>query len=238
MRALVIVLAALAVSACADAQVRSAASRTAAALPPRGHLTTRAHLFRGPRVMTAEHTHGRTLTMFGTARAASRLLVAGCANGTRCAGTDVVRAALIGCPPPDADLWYFASLDPGGADLDVVREHPGALAFHQAAADLRPTIAVIFRTGARSLVRGGAAARRYARLARLPYARETAETLAGTLPATAGVTVELPPGRASKRTAARLAYALDRLAGTRFAKGADYDRRRMIALGRDPRAQN
>ena len=49
------------------------------------------------------------------------------------------------------------------------------------------------------------------------------------------ITVELPPGRVSARRAVRLAYAIDRLAGTRFAEGAYADRRRMIAFGQDPR---
>jgi hypothetical protein len=180
--------------------------------------------------------------MFGNTRAKRRLLVAGCVNGTVCAGTDVVQSAVLGCPPTDAELWYFRSLDPRGADLDATPDHPGAKAYRQAAADLRPTVAVVFRTGPRPLVRGGNAARRYARVARLAYTRDGSTGLAawaaGALPRTDHVTVELPPGRASMRTAARLAYALDRLAGTRFAKGGDEDRRRLIALGIDPRAQN
>ena len=97
--------------------------------------------------MSAEHTHGRTLTMYGTAKARSRVLVAGCVNGTTCAGTDVVNADLMGCPPPDAELWHFATLDPNGADLDATPAHPGAHAFRQAVADLRPKIAIVFRTG-------------------------------------------------------------------------------------------
>jgi hypothetical protein len=154
--------------------------------------------------MSAERTHGRTLTMFGNTRAKSRLLIAGCINGTVCAGTDVVHAAMIECPPVDAELWYFPSLDPNGADLDTAREHPGARAFRQAAADLRPRITIVFRTGGpRPLVRGGERARRYARSTKLPYFREKPRGLA--LPGVDHVVIELPFGRASMRMAARLA---------------------------------
>ena len=211
-------------------------------LPPRGYLSARARALRGPRVMAAEETNGRSLTMFGNARASRRVLVVGCANGMRCGGTDVVRAAMVGCPPPDAELWYLATLDPQGADLDLMPDHPGAQAFRQAVADLRPTVVVVFRTGDHALVRGGPQARRYARLAGLRYAGAGRAGLAtwatGVVPHTDAVTVELPGGRASERAAVRLAHAIDRLAGTRFAAGADQDRRRMIAAGRDPRAEN
>ncbi len=211
-------------------------------LPTRSHLTARAHELKGPRVISAERTHGRTLTMYGTAKAKNRVLVAGCVNGTSCAGTDVVNADLMGCPPPDAELWHFATLNPDGADLDATPGHPGAQAFRQATADLRPTIAIVFRTGEHARVYAAGPStpqgRRFARIARLPFTAAQSEGLAAwtatALSATA-ITVELPPGRASKREATRLAYAIDRLAGTRFADGALDDRRRLIALGEDPR---
>ena len=194
--------------------------------------------------MFAEPTHGRTLTMYGTANARTRVLVAGCVNGTTCAGTDVVNAALVGCPPPDAELWHFATLDPNGADLDATPDAPGAQAFRQAVADLRPTIAIVFRTGAARtrLRRRPERARRAAASPASPACRSRATQSEGlaawaatALPGTAAITVELPPGRASKRQATRIAYAIDRLAGTRFAEGAREDRRRMIAFGQDPR---
>ena len=132
--------------------------------------------------MCAEPTHGRTLTMYGTAKARTRVLVAGCVNGTTCAGTDVVNADLMGCPPPDAELWHFATLDPRGADLDATPAHPGAQAFRQAVADLRPTIAIAFRTGARRarLRRRPqhATGRRFARIARLPFSATQSQGLA------------------------------------------------------------
>jgi hypothetical protein len=238
-------LAALAVTGCAaePTRVSAPAPRPAAtpvvapALPSPGHLSARARLLRGPREMSAEHTHGRTLTMRGNHRATRRLLIAGCIDGTTCAGTDVVYAAMIGCPPPDAEMWFFPTLDPGGTDLAAHPEHPGAQAFRQAAVDLRPKIAIVFRNAAQPRVRGRDAARRFARTAALPYTREAPRGLTA-LPESEQVIVELPPGRPSKRTAARLAHAIDRLAGTRFAQGADEDRRRMIATGQDPRAQN
>jgi hypothetical protein len=193
--------------------------------------------------MTAELTGGRTLTMYGTAKAKSRILVAGCVNGTTCAGTDVVNADLLGCPPPDAELWHFATLMPDGADLDATPDHPGARAFRQATADLRPTIAITFRTGTKARVyAAGPSAprgRRFARIARLPFSAARREGLAAwaatALRDTIAITVELPPGRASKLQATRIAYAIERLAKTRFADGALEDRRRLIALGQDPR---
>jgi hypothetical protein len=193
--------------------------------------------------MFAEPVHGRTLTMYGTARADTRILVAGCVNGTTCAGTDVVNTDLVGCPPPDAELWHFATLDPNGADLDATPGHPGARAFRQAVADLRPTITIVFRTGIRPSVHAAGPStpqgRRFARIARLVFSATQSEGLAAwaatALQSTRAISVELPPGRASKRQATRIAYAIDRLAGTRFAEGARQDRLRLIALGEDPR---
>jgi hypothetical protein len=238
-------LAPLAVAACGSQPLTTTSAETlrlAHPLPDRGDLTTRAHAIKGPRVMT-ERSHGRTITMYGDADATTRLLVAGCVNGTHCAGTDVVNAAAVGCPPPDAELWFLATLQPNGADLDAGPDHPGAQAFRQAAADLRPTTAIAFRTGPRARVSatGSSAAqgRRYAHIAGLPFTSRAGQGLAAwaatALPGTTAITVELPPGRVSARRAVRLAYALDRLAGTRFAAGAYEDRRRMIAFGQDPR---
>ena len=249
-RTLAALFAPLALAGCAhtDASLtrtkaKAAPSHLAFPLPARSHLTTRARELHGPRVMSAEHTHGRTLTMYGTAKARRRVLVAGCVNGTTCAGTDVVNADLMGCPPPDAELWHFATLDPQGADLDATPDHPGAAAFRQAVADLRPTLTIAFRTGAHARVYAAGPSttpgRRFARVARLPFSATQSQGLAAwaatARPDTAAITVELPPGRASKRLATRLAYAIDRLAGTRFADGAYDDRRRLIALGEDPR---
>ena len=64
--------------------------------------------------------------------------------------------------------------------------------------------------------------------------RGLAEWTAAARPGTATITVELPGERVSARRASRLAYAIDRLAGTRFAAGATSDRRNLIAHGRDP----
>jgi hypothetical protein len=230
-----------------DAPVRARAAIPAAdaiALPLRGQLSASAAKLKGPRVMT-EVTHGRELVMFGNTSRRPRILVAGCVNGRRCAGTGVVDAAMIGCPPPDAELWYLPTLTPDGADLDVAPTHPGAAAWRQAVADLRPSAAIAFRTGPKALVRASAAAvptaRRYARLAGLPFRRDLSSGgLAGwaatARPGTVAFTVELPGERVSARKASRLAYAIDRLSGTRFAAGAQEERRNLIAHGRDPRA--
>jgi hypothetical protein len=238
----------LALTACAarnDPPVRvAAAEATPMPLPPRSRIAISAAKLTGPRVMTAT-THGRELVMYGTTSKRPRLLVAGCVNGRRCAGTGVVSAAMIGCPPPDAELWYFPTLFPDGADLDAAPAHPGAAAWRQAVADLRPGTAIVFRTGPRALVRASGAAvataRRYARLARLPFHHDPrAGGIAGwtatAREGTAAFTVELPGVQVSARMASRLAYAIDRLSGTRFAAGAQEERRNLIAHGRDPRA--
>ena len=101
----------------------------------------------------------------------------------------------------------------------------------------------MFRTGTEPRVYAAGPStnqgRRFARIARLPFTRHPERGprgLGGDRAAGArAITVELPPGRASKRQATRIAYAIDRLAGTRFAEGAYEERRRMIAFGRDPR---
>jgi hypothetical protein len=212
-------------------------------LPPRGPLVQRAHELRGPRAMMDERLLGRSLTMWGNVSARSRVLVAGCANGTRCGGTDAVESAMFGCPPDDAEIWYLPTLDPGGADLDLDPAHAGAAAWRQAAADLRPRLAIVFRTGPRAGVRatglGERAGRRYARLARLPFAAGGGGGLSAwtqdALPRARAITVTLPPGRPSARRASRLAYAIDRLAGTRFAAPAEQERLYYIHRGRDPR---
>jgi hypothetical protein len=106
----------------------------------------------------------------------------------------------------------------------------------------RPDVA--FRAGtdtARVYAAGPSAAggRRFTRIARLPFSAARREGLAAwaatALRDTIAITVELPPGRASKPRTTRIAYAIDRLAKTRFADGALEDRRRLIALGQDPR---
>jgi hypothetical protein len=225
----------------ARARATTAAQR-AIPLPPRGHLSSSAAKLKGPRLMT-EVTHGRALVMYGNTSERPRFLVAGCVNGRRCAGTGVVNAAMIGCPPPDAELWYFQTLTPNGVDLDTTPTHPGAAAWRQAVADLRPTTAIVFRTGPEALVRASGAAvstaRRYARLSGLPFRRDPSTGgLAGwtatARQGTAAFTVELP-GRVSARKASWLAYAIDRLSGTRFAAGGQEERRNLIAHGRDPR---
>jgi hypothetical protein len=236
------VLAAVALAGCAE-PARVAAPRLAYPLPARGPLTQRAQELRGPRAMLDEHLLGRSLTMWGNPAARSRVLVAGCASGMRCAGTDAVVSAMFGCPPEDAEIWYFPTLRPGGADLDAEPARAGAAAWRQAAADLRPRLAIVLRTGPRAVVRAAGpserAGRRYARLAGLPFVAGAGEGLAAwtatALPGSRALTVALPPGRLTPRRASRLAYAIDRMAGTRFAGPAQRERLDYIRLGRDPR---
>jgi hypothetical protein len=124
---------------------------------------------------------------------------------------DVLAATAIGCPPDDADLWLVDSALPG-----VVQD---------ATEQLRPDVTVLFRLGPRHEVVGGADARRYAAWTGLRYREGTSAT-----------TVEVTlAGRAGPRRASRLAYGIDRVANTRFAVGAQQDRRRLIAHGIDPR---
>lgn len=212
-------------------------------LPPRGPLVQRAHELRGPRAMLDEPLLGRSLTMWGNASARARVLVTGCANGTRCGGTDAVVSAMFGCPPDDAEIWYLPTLVPGGADLDREPARAGAAAWRQAAADLRPRLAIVFRTGSHAAVRASglsaSAGRRYATLARLSFAPGGGGGLAAwiedALPGARAITVTLQPGRPTARRASRLAYAIDRLAGTRFAAPAEQERLFYIRRGRDPR---
>lgn len=243
-RALVLLLAPLALAACAAEPPRLQPARVieTPAPPPRGHLAERADLLTGPRVMS-ERTHDRELFMYGNTAARARLLVAGCANGRRCAGTDVVRTAMVGCPPTDAEIWFLPTLRPSGADLDTAPTHRGAAVWRQAVADLRPRFAIVFRTGpaprVRATGRDVAAARRFARTAGLPFESGEPSGLAAwttsVRPRTTAITVELPGERASPRRAVRVAYALDRLSGTRFAAGALQERLGMIRHHRDPR---
>ena len=125
---------------------------------------------------------------------------------------DVLAAQAIGCPPDDADLWLLP------------RATPAALA--AATAAFRPQVTVVFGRGARSEVTGAhRLARSYANRAGLPY-------VVGGPSATIEVTLAARPG---PRTASRLAYALDGIAGTRFAAGAQLERHRLMRRGQDPR---
>ena len=161
------------------------------------------------------HFHGS-----GTAR--SRVLVVGCLNGLRCAGERV--PVRYECPPDDAEFWWIRSLRPEGADLDRSPQHPGAAVLRQAVADLRPQLTVLYRTGPRAVVRawgaGDAAGRRYARTTGLPFSAAPGAGLAGWIQTvrrgSRAIVVELPPGRIGWLDAQRHAFAIQRLAGTRF----------------------
>ena len=166
------------------------------------------------------------VNFFGSGRARSKLLVAGCTNGRRCVGEQIVRALAYDCPPTDAEFWLMPTLRPEGADLDARAGEPGAAALRQSVADLRPTLTVTYRTGPRAAVRaagaGLAPARRYARLAGIPLGAPLRDGLAAwtqrALGHAAAITIELPPARLALLEARRHAYALQRIAGTRFAR--------------------
>ena len=242
------VVAVMVVSAApADRSAGREASRALAhPLPEPGALARRATQWgRGPRVIAGVPLAGRRIDLWGAAGVGRSVLVAGCVNGDRCAGEDVVRAAAIGCPPDDADLWLFETLRPGGADLDLEQDARGAVAWRRAVAAQRPDVAIAFRTGSPrgAVVRAAGPSaiegRRFARLATLPFREQAGEGLAAwaatARPGTSGITVELPPRRLRPREASAIAYGLHRLAGTRFANGAREERERMLAFGGDPR---
>jgi hypothetical protein len=161
------------------------------------------------------HFHGS-----GTAR--SRVLVVGCVNGLRCAGERI--PVRYECPPDDAEFWWIRSLRPEGADVDRSPRHPGAAVLRQAVADLRPQLTVLYRTGPRAVVRawgaGEAAGRRYARVTGLPFSATPRPGLGDwTQQArrrSRAITVELPAAALGRLEALRHAFAIQRLAGTRF----------------------
>ena len=226
------------------ARTKTAPSHLAFPLPPRSHLTSRAQQLRGPRVMSAEHTHGRTLTMYGTAKraqphprrrlrqrhdlrrnrrrqrrpdglpAARRRTVALRRRWTRAAPTSTPRPTT---PVHKRSARRQPTCAPRSRSCSAPAPHhastPPAPAQRKAAASPASHACPFSATQSEGLAAWAATAR----------------------PGTAGITVELPPGRASKRQATRIAYAIDRLAGTRFAEGAREDRLRLIALGEDPR---
>jgi hypothetical protein len=247
MRRLAALIAVLATAALAVAGLGApppqAARAPAFALPSQSALAGHAQALAGPRVDSGRRILGRAVTLWGASGVGRRVLVAGCVDGVRCAGTDVVRAVAIGCPPDDADLWLMPTLRPRGEDLDADQSARGAAAWRQAVADLRPDVAITFRTGSAPAVfadgRGERAGRRLARVAGLPFVERAPRGLAtwasAAVEGAAGISVALPPGRATPRDAARLAHAIDVIAGTRFAEGADEERQLMIRHGADPR---
>ena len=249
-RALVVLLAPLALAACAAEPPRSTprrhrAARAPAPRPPGRRAPT--SLTRPARHVRA-HPRPRADDVRRTRRSRSRSW-SPAASTADLRRTDVVRTATVGCPPPDAELWYFPTLDPNGADLDA---SPGARPPRRRRLPpgrRRPAPThrdrVPHRRRRPRLRRPGphvAAARRFARIAGLPFdarpqTRGLAAWTATRARRTTAITVELPPGRASARRATRLRVRdrpprRDPLRGrapTRSASG-------MIAIGRDPRA--
>lgn len=181
------------------------------ALPVQSAVAIERAQRRGPFVY-ATTVRGWPLTVFGTAGAGRTVLVTGCPEAVGCGGREVVRALQEECPPPDADLWLLATRPPR--------------AFRQAVADARPDVTVLFRTGPRAGVRaagaGAAVGRHYARLTRLPFEAHPGDELAGwsqsVLAGSRAVTVVLPSAPLGRLEARRHAYAVGRLARTRFAR--------------------
>ena len=199
-------------------------------VPPPGPMAEQRHRWGGvargdAATATPRSRSGRRIRVrfHGSGTARSRVLVAGCIAGRRCAGQQVPVA--YECPPTDAELWWMPTLRPEGADLDRAPREPGAAALRQAVADLRPRTTVLYRTGPAAVVRaagtGQAAARRYARLTGIPFRPADPGGLAGWIqavrPGAAAITVELPAGRMPHLEAQRHGYAIQRLALTRSA---------------------
>ncbi len=200
-----------AVSAAAPVGVAVPRKPAVVPLPAQSELAVERAKRRGPFVY-ATTLRGRPLTVFGTAGAGRTVLVAGCPAAVGCTGREVIRVLGDDCPPPDADLWLLPRRTPG--------------AFRQALAAARPDTAILFQTGRRAVVRaagpGVAPGRGYARFTGLSFEEHAGDGLAGwsqsALAGSGAVTVVLPPGRLGRLEARRHAYAIARLARTRFAQ--------------------
>lgn len=220
----------------------------------------------GPRliagVAVGRSADGRPIvaTASGDPASARRVLVVGCIHGTECAGMAVARRVLrgpAGCPPPGADVWVVADLDPDGLaagtrlnghGVDLNRNFPtgwrpigrpwdleysGPRPFSEPETrtaralvrSFRPTTTIWFHQQAEPLVRAWGPsvpeARRYARLAGLPFRRM--HWLAGTaphwqnrwFPGVSSFVVELPLGPLTPAAARRHARAVLDPAGVR-----------------------
>ena len=225
---------------------QAAPTQLAFPLPARSHLTTRAHATQRPAGDERRaHPRPRAHDVRQPPKPARRVLVAGCVNGTtlrrnRRRQRRHDRAARR--PTPSSGT--SPRCDPGGADLDATPGPPGRAGLppgrRRPAPDgsrstSAPAREPLVRAAGPSTPRAAATPASPACRTRAAQREGLAAWAASAQPGTAAITVELPAGRASKRQATRLAYAIDRLAGTRFAEGALQDRRRMIAIGHDPR---
>ena len=174
---------------------------------------------------------GRPISVVHMAGEGPRILVVGCVHGNECEGTEVTR--LLEQSPASTDLWLVHQLNPDGyarrsrynaRGVDLNRDFLAATQRETRIARklilrLRPDVTIWFHQP-QSVVRAWGPsrgmARRYARLAGVPYR---------TLPWPPGsasrwqngigqisFVVELPPGELSDAVARRYAGAVLRLA--------------------------
>jgi len=155
-------LIALVLLAAAPAQAPAPASSPRPELPAPGELARAAGaLGAGPRLIAGVPVRGvARVDMAGTRSAGRTVLVVGCLDAARCAGSGLVTRALAGCPPVDLDLWTVPGLR-GGARRE------GWRAMRRLVADARPRLTLLYTRRGPAEVRaragGRAAAQTYAR---------------------------------------------------------------------------
>ncbi len=177
------------------------------------------HSWQG-RPIEVEHVQGE-----GT-----RILVVGCIHGNECEGTEVTR--MLARSRPDVDLWIVHQLNPDGfarhrrgnarkVDLNrdfIAATQPETRIARQLILQLRPDITIWFHQP-QAVVRAWGpsrvAARRYAKLARVPYRtmkwpRGSASRWQNGIGEISFV-VELPAGELEDAAAQRYADAVLRL---------------------------
>lgn len=169
----------------------------------------------------------------GNARGKQRVLVVGCIHGNECAGVAVTQRLVNLVRPIATDLWAIQYLNPDGyarrsrfnaRGVDLNRDFLAATQRETRIARklilrLRPDVTIWFHQPqwvVRAWGRSGGMARRYARLAGVPYRamawpRGSASRWQNGLGQISFV-VELPPGELSDAVARRYADAVLRLA--------------------------
>jgi len=184
--------------------------------------------------MLGRSVEGRPIRAWriGTPAAKKRVLVVGCIHGDECAGLAVTARLVNLARPIDVDLWVVQQLNPDGyarrsrlnaRGVDLNRDFLAATQRETRIARtlirrLKPDVTLWYHQP-QAVVRAWgpsrAVARRYARLAGVPY--RTWEWPPGSAPRWQNVTgqrsfvVELPPGELSNEVALRHAKAVLRL---------------------------
>ena len=143
-----------------------------------------AALLAAPAVQLGRSYEGRPIRAVHVAGEGQRVLVVGCIHGDECEGSEVTR--LLAGSQPHADLWLVHQLNPDGFahrsrtnahGVDLNRDFLAAtqretLIARKLILRLRPDVTIWFHQP-QSVVRAWgpsrAAARRYARLAGVPY---------------------------------------------------------------------